>query len=744
MRENAAMFYLKNLSSVSVEPCKPWQFTKFDLVPSDCLGKEGKKNRHDWATAPKTEFNCYSTFEGVQSTLRIRAPRTGDEGNPPAFMHGLSVDYDFNLSEPEIAAGLERIQPDLRPQYRETTLSNNLRLVWVFAEPIPIVSHSFAIFFLKSIDGVIPFRNLAGIDEGALLAPERYYTNGCRWTKINPHPFPHALLAGHWLKICEKFDWRGPEFGPTIPMEVVIPNLASKYSRFAEWDTDFVEGSQGPSFWIDGSKSPKSAIVRAGGISTFAAHAGKAYWSWSELIGADVVSRYQTEKTGKASDGIYYDEKHYYSKNSAGIWCIDPKENVVLYLRQERGLSDTRKKGELTSEVESALVHIQRRNRIKTAAPFSFYPEGIINLLGESVLNTHTRKALAPAPQSGPFPFIETHLKTLFNPPEQLDYFLSWLAYFYRACHARSPRSGQAVFLAGGTNVGKTFLSRAIVGGLVGGFGEAQPFLLGEDNFNSELFDHALWAIDDGSVAANFVVHKKFSEGIKRVVANPSIRCNGKYLKANTVAWQGRIFVTLNLDPESRRIIPDTDLSLREKIMIFRAHETPQVKFLVADEMMDMLKRELPFFARFLMDWAIPPHCLADDPRFGVRSYLEKSLLDSANRSSVSGAFSEILEEWLRSFFMEQSPESDRWEGTSLQLYKAIQLDHSLVEAMRPFNVQSVGNMMLNLISKSVFKIQVSGDENRRLFTILRDDVRFPRPKKIAVPATAGSYFEKK
>jgi hypothetical protein len=267
---------------------------------------------------------------------------------------------------------------------------------------------------------------------------------------------------------------------------------------------------------------------------------------------------------------------------------------------------------------------------------------------------------------------------------------------------------------------------------------------MGDDNFNRELFEFALWCIDDGSIAANFQKHKIFSEIVKRVVANPSIRCNGKYRAAGTVPWQGRIFVTLNLDPESRRMVPDTDLSLREKIMILRTHETPQVQFLVADEMVAMLKRELPFLGRFLMDWVIPPHCIADNPRFGVKSYLEKSLLDSANRSSVSGAFGEILEEWMRSYFMEQNPEADKWEGTSLQLYKAIQLDHSLLEAMRPFNVQNVGNHLLNLISKNVFKISVSGDENRRLFTILRDEVRFPRPKKIAVPTTVTSYFEKK
>jgi hypothetical protein len=293
-------------------------------------------------------------------------------------------------------------------------------------------------------------------------------------------------------------------------------------------------------------------------------------------------------------------------------------------------------------------------------------------------------------------------------------------------------------------NVGKTFHNRGVIGGLVGGFSEVDKFFLGEDNFNSELFDHALWVIDDGSIATNFSAHKRFSEMVKRVVANPTIRCNGKFLKANTVSWQGRVFVTLNTDPESRRMIPDTDLSLREKIMIYRAVEEPKVKFLQADAMSEMLKCELPYLSRFLLDYQIPPQCQADDPRFGVRSYLEKSLLDSSNQSSVSGAFSEILEEWMRAYFMEQESFSDKWEGTSLQLYKAILLDHSLAEAMRPFNVQSVGRMMVNLVSKKIFDIRIQGDDAKRIFIIARDEINFPKPRRVLVPHSVGSNFEKK
>jgi len=738
------MYFLRNLSSIAVERSNPWDFSAIDRVPADCLGKAGKTARSEWITAPKTDFQAYSLFEGVNANLRIRAGSSSEEGNPPVKMHGLAVDYDFPLKEEEIAAGLDRMSPDCRPQWRETTLSSNCRLVWLFHTPIALPSYAFAVAFLKSLDSVIPFRNLAGIDESALLAPERYYTNGCKWQKINPLPFPDAYLRGHLAKVSDKFDFNGPEFGSTLPLSAVIDPLRQKYPRFSEWPGDFVLGSAGPTFWIDGSESPKSAIVRETGIQTFAGHAPKPFFSWAELLGADLVNRFKTEQIGTSSQGIYYDEKHYFSKNGAGIWCIDPRENITLFLKQERGLSDTRKKGELTSEVERALVHIQRRNRIKTAAPFSFYPEGVTLILGESVLNTHTRRTISPAESAGPYPFLEEFLNTLFDPPEQLDYFLSWLSYYYKSCYRRAPRSGHAIFLAGGTNVGKTFLSRAVIGGLVGGFAEAHQFLTGADAFNSELFDCALWVIDDAGIASNFSAHKRFSENVKRIVANPTIRCNGKFLKANTVAWQGRVFVTLNTDPESSRILPDLDLSLREKIMILRTHEVAQIQFLPADEMESMLKRELPYLARFLLDYQTPKHCVSADPRFGVQPYLEKSLVDTANQSSVSGAFSEILEEWRRTFFMEHEPTAEKWEGTSLQLYKAILLDHTLVEAMKPFNLQGIGRMLASLASKKVFDIQVTGEDSRRMFMIPRDEARFPRRRSVIITQSDASKFEKK
>ena len=52
------MFFLRNLSSTSIEKGNPWDFTKIELVPAECLGKSGKAARTDWALAPATDFHC--------------------------------------------------------------------------------------------------------------------------------------------------------------------------------------------------------------------------------------------------------------------------------------------------------------------------------------------------------------------------------------------------------------------------------------------------------------------------------------------------------------------------------------------------------------------------------------------------------------------------------------------------------------------------------------------------------------
>jgi hypothetical protein len=280
---------------------------------------------------------------------------------------------------------------------------------------------------------------------------------------------------------------------------------------------------------------------------------------------------------------------------------------------------------------------------------------------------------------------------------------------------------------------------------MVGGFAPANEYLTGTDSFNGEMFDKALWSIDDGSVTTSASVHRLFSENIKRSAANRHHRVNDKFLKAVVTPWQGRIFVTCNDDAISIRIIPDLSISIREKLMIFRAG-TRKVQFLEQPEMEALLKRELPHFCRWILDWKIPAHCLVgSDVRFGITSYCEESLGRSANRSSNISVFSELLSNWLRQFFPSEANRNvEFWEGSATELRISMSADPVFAELLRAYRPESMPQMLAMLQQQQSFQITLHDDGDDRIFRIARE-ARFMRKTHapLDIPQSDGKFQKK-
>lgn len=719
------MLHLRNLSSSDThEGVLPWEFVALSKVPPQAF--TDKALRDSWANLPDTDYHVYTLFEGVQSTLRLRGARTGADENPPCVMHGLAVDYDTAMTVEQVVKALP-MMGEIPPTWFEQTLSGNARLIWQFEEPLNLPSRKFAVKMIEKIDGIIPFRKLPGIDEGCLKALERYFTNGARWTCISRRKVPKALLTGFVLKFSEKFDWLQTEFGKAVNLPDIEEECRKRYPRFAEWQGAFEIGAQGPSFWIDGSTSPKSAIVRDTGMHTFSGHAGKAFHSWAEIVGAEFVENNESVRLGKAVDGWYFDGKNFITKDGSGRFAFHTKDNARLLLQVHSGLKGEAKRGEM-SEVERALAHVLKNSVVEGAGPLAFFPRGVTTYSGRRILNTHQIEVMQPAPDpaiwgaSGKFPFLSNFLDGFFLPVQpQLDRFLAWYQHHYKACYVRKPVSGHGVFIAGPVGCGKTFLNRGVLGLSLGGFAEANAFLTASDGFNSELFDFALWCIDDGSIASSDRVHLLFSENVKRIIANRDHRCNEKFRKAFQVWWQGRLVATLNNDPDSLRMIPNVDMSVLEKLMIFLAGPC-RVQFLSQEGMEDLLRRELPHFLRWLLDWTPPDHCFAGaEVRFGVAPYAEPSLLQSANLSSGKSAFVEILTGWLKRYFTEQAPGAAYWEGTGTELRLAMVIDPAYVEMLRSYRPDALPRMLITAGNKGVIKLDVIDEGNTRRFRIHRD-----------------------
>jgi hypothetical protein len=407
----------------------------------------------------------------------------------------------------------------------------------------------------------------------------------------------------------------------------------------------------------------------------------------------------------------------------------------VVHLKTARNVSPKPDKSGVTG-IERCLEYIQDQQRIVGAAPFVFQPAGPLIVDTQRVLNLGSNPVLQPMSgiavwgELGGFPWLSKFLDGLFDPAHQLEFFISWFSRFYKSGYDQKPSSGQTVFLAGGPGVGKTFLSRAVVGRLVGGFAEAKEYLVGNDSFGSELFERPLWVVDDASVNSNTEDHRRFCEAVKRIVANRNFRYHAKFRVPLIVDWQGRVIITCNQDEESIRILPDMDISNRDKLMLFRTMEHPHIKFPGEDEVKEILGRELPAFARYLLDYQIPEHCKGDS-RFGVRHYHEPTLVKAAEQSDTTSAFAQILHDWITIYFGSSDPSETYWEGSAFQLHKMLHMYSEAQAAMRAYNVNAVARNLAKLKNKGTFKIEsIDGGDIRRW--------RIYRPEGIVQSADAA------
>lgn len=727
-----SFFALPNLVSKTITPCVPWTFKA--TIPDEVKGKEGKKLRDAWINNSDTQHEVYSAFEGLNSTLRISGGKkvSQDEENPPFKMHAFVADIDCPVSTEELAAGLNRIK--FHPNYYEKTLSGNARLIWLLESPVTLPSRKFAVEFLELALVRMRVEQIApALDKPAWLEPNRYYTNSGDFYTVSESPrIGSALLQGWLIEVAEKHHWKKQKNAVAIPLPIVFAEIDKKFPNHG-WAGDFVDEAQGPSFWLPNSSSPKSAIVKSTGLFTFSSSATKAFYTWADLLGVDFVHTYESEMLGQAVKEIFHDGKQYYRSDGFSDWKPFTKEDTQSHLVTTRGINPV-KEGDRASELSRAMEYVRDWQGIVGAAPFVFQPPGIITKNGNRFLNTHTRRVLSPIERTGSnsmpwgegFPFLARYFAGFFDPPEQLDYFLSWLARFYRGAYELNLQSGQNVFLLGPQNVGKTFLSQGLLWELMGGGAEAEAYLLGKTEFNSELFEVGVWSVDDNAATVDVVTHRKFSAITKKMAANTVFQYHAKFRVPCSVDWLGRVFVTANDDEQSARIVPDMSISNREKFHLFRAAREPAVVFPDRRGCKAILREELPHFARYLLEYKMPAHCIGNS-RFGVQHYHEPSLLSTAEQSSYSAGFLEIIEDWRETFFSE-NPSLPHWEGTSFQLLKKLNSDPlSSLAGVRSLSVNSIGAGLSALKARGL-PFECLGDGLTRVWRL---------PKPVARKATS-------
>lgn len=706
MTDTFRLLALRNLTEIGVEWVKPWEFQIVDPISDEI--RTDRDARQAFYRNPRTRHQFYSGWEGLTTNARINS---GKGGNPPHLLHAIVGDYDIALTRDEVMAGITRMG-DHKPMFYERSLGGKFRLVWVLDKPLRIANESLAIAFLKRLGEVVPFSRLPELDKPAMLEPNRYFANGGVWERLEHPPISQVELQGLLVEVARKHNW-SKEAGPSVPLDVVEKFAREKCPNF-KWPGEFKVETQGPSFWVPGSTSPMSAIVKDGGMVTFAAHADRVFYTWADILGHDVVAAYQRKTLGEAIEDIWFENERFWHRGADGYYVCRTDKSIGSYLSIHKGLSTKAEPGQRHTQVELAKEHIRYYQNVIGAGPFPMRPQGRIIYSGKPVLNTWNGKVIQPCPEPvfwGPdhFPLMYEWVPLLLKNQEQFEWMMSYLAWAYRAALKGSPTPGQAVFLMGGQGRGKTLFARQVIGALLGNYIDAGSYFMNNDAFNSHLFEASVWSLDD-EIATNDMARRRFLALLKKVVANPEHTSNKKHQSAVQVEWLGRVICTLNCDELSARTLLPTESGIVDKVSYLRTGDD-HYPFPNREEIAKHLEIELRRFGRFLVDWTIPER-FQGDARYGVVSYFDPEMHLKANQSSESASFFELLTDFLRGFFLAY-PDAQEWRGNITTLLRAMsQQDPCSADLIKAYRPEGASRCMATIQSASRLPMAVETDKN--------------------------------
>jgi hypothetical protein len=647
--------YLQNLKSKKAKPSDDI----FSVVGSNKPNFKSKAEFREWCSDSNTAHVFYSMCEGDNPNVRISSD------NPVNKVSGIVADYDAPVDWDIVDKLIKAQCKELAPTWRSKTQSGYIRLVWEFETTLPIAADLYDAFIKKLGQHIGVDRVFAGFD-AASYRPNQYFELGTEWKKTG-EPIKKEVYTTCLLKAVNQNPPQAA--GTTVPIDVVAKEVEERFPN--RWQGDFTVGARGPLFWIDDDIDRDGCEVIEEGVICYSDRAGTGFVTWKDIFGKKFVEEYETRKMGQLLDLYWFNGKNYYTLNNGSTQQI-PKDQLCLELRQA-GFSPRPRRGQPLSEMESALLTIAQRNRIDEVAPVVFSDQRVVEYNSHRILNNANIYPVQPAESGDPanWPFLDKWLSQLFanGKIETKFYFYAWMRRFYMAVLDKKFAQGQALLLVGKTNKGKSLLSNRVISALVGGFADASDYLSGQTNFNKDLARVAAWVIDDTTSAASFQDQRRATELIKRSVANPRIEYHAKYVDAVSVPWTGRVIMSLNMDANSLSVIPALDSSNKDKLMALRISEKATSKFPPNSEVEEIISRELPHFAKWLIDWEVPKE-IKGASRFGVASYIDKTIESAAYDNSSRSTVAELVE-----FFVKRAREyftNPIWRGTLTEFQGSI------------------------------------------------------------------------
>lgn len=705
-------FATRNMLDPQLVECAPWDFA-VEKTELEALRGKAKPARKALLQQETTNWNLYSAVRGINRNARV------SKDNPPVAIRGLVADYDMKSTLESVESLVNQLSPQFQPNFYELSLSKKARLVWVFEREILVPSSEFATEVYRAFCRKIKIPTiLPGFDQSS-EKPAQIWTNGGEWYNLRENPLSWEICFGILCDVSKK----GGLFEKSeVPVETVAKEVAKRWPR--KWQGDFKLDAIGVRFWDDKADNPTGCQVKPDGMLCFTGNTP--FMKWSEIFGIEWCDEQRVLSLGKAANDIYFDGKQYWEKGAGGQWKNKSRADAILTL-QNRGLNDKAQKGQTVSDAGRVLYFIQQENRVDGAAPLINYKPGIVEVGPRKILNVTTMQPFEPIKRDVSNEeceklwlkqFLNGHFARPEGRPE--DFFLSWLRRSYQSMYEYRRWMGQAVFLCGPADNGKTLLCLRIVAPLLGGR-VANPFdyFTGDTNFNDDLFEAGLWAINDEESPRNEGVRQKFLSRVKASVVNPSHTYHPKFCSRISIDWTGRVFSTLNNDPASVGLLPEVCDNTQDKMHFFASREYSGVW----DEshiIEERLEKELPLFARWLLSTYTPPRDILIPSRMGMKSYFDPVILDLSRQQVHAYNLIELLAVWvkLESYW---TAEVKEWLGTPTDLLAQFSANDILAPLLRDWNVQKIAKSLTTLAKLKDSGVEFSDSTNERTFKLIRE-----------------------
>ncbi len=713
----------KNLKAVALDPGEPWEFIVLDDNPVKAeLLSVSKTERRQLILKPNYNWQVYAAFESLSGNLRI------DDTAPAKRMLALVVDFDKASSIDKVLERLEEWHESVGkllplPNYVERTLSGNIRLIWVFERPVNLPSPAFASDFWDILRERLQFdKILLGYDE-ASKKPSQLWTNGGEWADLDQPPVAWEWLLGLMMEVSKRAAHEGKT---TIPLELIAAEFQKRWPD--KWKGDFKLDETGVRVWDEEADNPSGCQIKLDGMLCFTGRFP--FRSWSAILGSEWVKKHTELNDGKIIEEFRYaykDRDYYQLEN--GIWTSMNKEDISMRLRN-RGVSGKIPKGEQSSQMDGLLEMIQSQQKVLGVGPIVSQPPGVIIHKGEKWINTADIRVVqavkGPNGDWSDCPFI-CRIEEGLNTDKRgiaLATLRAWNLRTWQSQRDYKRLMGQAIYLCGQRNTGKTLYATHVQAAMVGGtYSNPFRYFTGQTNFNIQLFGCPILMVNDEEAPSTDAERRKLHARIKSSVVNPTQEIEAKFHTPTIVDWTGRIIWTLNDDAGDVYQFPEVTPSIEDKVMFFRMLNTG-IQWGERNEIEATIRKELPHYLWCLENIFVAPKEIIEPGRMGLKSYFDPMLRKWSMQNTDQYSVLELLEEWIKidDYWVTDDgnpTDNEVWMGSSAQLLPKLHSHDQLKPLLHGVTSRNLPKSLTALSKLSHTGVSIDLD-SRRQFVIHR------------------------